>query len=278
MKDLRFGKQCCTLTPTKLVFFTFFLLLTRASFGQGTRPVSSNLDLLLDGPFVVCEANDGVSLLVFTPDPKVGTTQHEDAGLATDLLDYRFDKNVPKYELKKDQNLHSGNMQVYNPANLNTIQFTVAACPVSHYKWVLKIPKPDEIYYSTPESIFLEPLDQCIAPAQGEKSKQYSTKFVLRYLGVDPSQDFAVSDGKNDTALKVLWIGSEALMVFEMPPIGEHQDHDKETYAQMAKIAGAKSCIWVDPTQVSHIWPKNHDNRNGHTDCHAPLIYLTGAK
>jgi hypothetical protein len=76
----------------------------------------------------------------------------------------------------------------------------------------------------------------------------------------------------------VLEMGGVATMVFQMPPIGPHPDHDRMAYSDMARIADVNSCIYVPEKQPSHIgsWPA--ENRNGHTDCHAPLIYLDATK
>jgi len=232
--------------------------------GQNRSHASkANFDLVLQGPFVVCEAADNTSLLISAPDPKGKMTEHEDAALLTDFLDYRFTKEVQDYELTGD--LHSGNMTIVNPQKIKRVEFKGPCPPSTRYHWSLKVPKPDEIYLTWPQSIRVGPSGQC----KDAIPEVYSTRFVLRYRGVDVSKGFQVSHGTDTTKLQVMQIGSEGTMVFEMPPIGEHPDHDKEAYDAMAEIAGVKSCIYV---------PANRNNENGHTDCHAPLIYLYNGK
>jgi len=273
MKGLSIWARRRTIALGQMTLFALLALGTREAPGQGNVPATKgNLDLALQGPFVVCEADD-TSLFIFAPNPK-GATEHQDAGLLTDFVDFRMQEGTTDYELKGD--LHAGSMQIINPENMSRSEFA-KGCPTTGYFWRLKVPKPDEIYYTWPESLVIEHNDRCEG-APTRPAQSYATRFVLRYRGVDVAQGFQVSDGKNATDLKVLKIGREVSMVFQMPPIGEHPDHDKDTYAEMAKMAGVKSCIYIPTEQPSHLWPPGQILRNGHTDCHAPLIYLAATK
>jgi len=273
MKDVWFGRQGRATRFGQVMAVGLLVLCMKATFSQENLSASKgSLVLAVQGPFVVCEA-DQTSLFIFAPNPK-GATEHQDAGLLTDFVDFRMQEGTTDYELKGD--LHAGNMQVINPESIHRSEFAVE-CPTTGYYWRLKVPKPDEIYYTWPESLVIEPSDKCEGPPT-RPAQVYATRFVLRYRGVDTSQGFQVTDGKNSTGLKVLRIGREVSIVFQMPPIGEHPDHDKETYAEMAKMAGVKSCIYIPTEQPSHLWPKGQILRNGHTDCHAPLIFLAATK
>lgn len=254
----------------QIILLCCMVLCTRFTLGQSSSATSlGNFDLALQGPFVVCEA-DNQSLLIFTIDPTDKKNPHEDAGFLTDFLDFRLTEGTPNYELKGD--LHPGKMTVVNPQKMQRSEFT-SDCPSMGYYWSMKVPRPDEIYYTWPESVQLGQ-KQCDASTA---SATYTTRLVLRYLQVDLSKGFQVTDGKISTQLDVLQIGSDATMVFQMPPIGEHKDHDKDAYASMASIANVNSCIYTpDHHQPSML--RNRDDRNGHTDCHAPLIYLLATK
>lgn len=275
MKSDSARKRHAVILCGQVILFIFMVLCTRITFGQD----KGNLDLALQGPFVVCEAADNQSLLIYTIDPTVKTNPHEDAGFLTDFLDFRLTEGTKDYELKGD--FHPGMMTVVNPQKIQTAEFT-SSCPAKGYYWSLKVPRPDEIYYTWPESVQLGP-NQCTI---NTPSGTYSTRFVLRYLGVDLSKGFQVTDGTNSTQLNVLQIGSEAAMIFQMPPVGVHKDHDKDAYAAMATIAGVDSCIYTPSSDTSSDQAHSHsmpiksmpNNRNGHTDCHAPLIYLSAAK
>jgi hypothetical protein len=255
----------------QVALFISIVLCRGTIYGQDSSAhAKANFDLAIEGPFVVCEAADNQSLLIFTIDPTVKTNPHEDAGLLTDFLDFRLTEGTPNYELKGD--LHPGKMTVVNSQKMKRAEFT-GSCPTTGYYWSLKVPRPDEVYFTWPESVQLGPSNQCASAAFAT----YSTRLVLRYRRVDVSKGFQVTDGTNSTPLNVLQIGSDATMVFQMHPIGEHKDHDKDAYAAMATIAGVDSCIYTpDHHQPSML--RSTNNRNGHTDCHAPLIYLAGAK
>jgi hypothetical protein len=270
--------EVATFCGQVLLLISIFVY-TGMAFGQNSATNrKGNLDLALQGPFVVCEADDNQSLMIYTIDPTDIKNPHEDAGFLTDFLDFRLTEGTKDYELRGD--LQPGTMTTMNPQGINRAEFT-SSCPNMGYYWSLKVPRPDEIYYTWPESIQLGSAKHCDATTV---SATYSTRFVLRYRGVDLSKGFQVWDGKTSTQLNVLQIGSDATMIFQMPPIGVHPDHDKNAYTAMATIANVDSCMYTPTSNQpadkphSHSMPTMTNNRNGHTDCHAPLIYLSAAK
>src|SRR6266853_5212593 len=123
-----------------LVLFLGGIFLHRQATASSSPPSTlANFQLVLQGPFVVCEESAANDLLILVPDPKGVANQHADPGLSTALFDLKFTKGV-NYEVKY---LHTGNMKLAN-SDAELVQFP-GTCPQDGYYVSVKVPKPDEI-------------------------------------------------------------------------------------------------------------------------------------
>lgn len=250
------------------------VFLGACSFAQQSKPA---FQLVLNGPFVVCEESDGAHVRILVPDLSSLIPPHTVPHFTTAMKEYEF-ADAGEYEIRY---LRSGRMTLQAVTNsLAQIVQRQGTCPTQGYFVSLRLSKPDEIWPLLPFEAVVG--DDCYS---GKRAK-WSTQLILRYTAVNLSE-VKFWDGKEEKDPELVSIGGEATMEFAVRPVGDDPGHDPSAYAAMAKMINIRSCVHnlttssMAPQQKRTVGEKDLKNPSkgfvpysGHYDCHAPLILL----
>jgi hypothetical protein len=232
--------------------------------------------LVLQGPFVICEKGSD-DLLILVPDPTLLQDLHYYPHFYTALWEHEFtDVTTKDFELK---NLPLAKKTTFANNDAEVVQYP-GTCPKGRYYMSLKVPRPLEIWRLWPVSA-REGKD-----CKHAKPRNLSTEIVLRYDSVDLGT-IKFWDG-TDHDVGLIAVGTEAMMTFEMNPVGDNANHDSYAFDSMAKMASVDTCVSdillqshaqsMKPELGSDAATKKLQEKllmfNTHQNCHAPIMLL----
>jgi hypothetical protein len=116
------------------------ILLGTCSFARQSKAA---FQLVLNGPFVVCEESDGAHVRILVPDLSSLSPPHTAPHFTTAMKEYEF-ADGGDYEIR---HLNSGRMRLQPVTNpLPQLVQRQGTCPTQGYFLSLRLSKPDEIW------------------------------------------------------------------------------------------------------------------------------------
>ncbi len=228
----------------------------------------SQLHILLEGPFAICDDNDSVCILV--PDL---LDSHYKPGLVASNNEAELENGVwaLTFGSATTKKAKTGVRVPLKGKPIDQVPCTRTSNSEAYA--VLVVPRPDYIYGTMPTSASVGP-----HTLPGEPNPpypdQYSTRATLVYNSVDLST-LAIDNVDFNPGQKpdVADIGGVGLLVFEMLPIGVADDnHARMAYRSMARLIGVNRFMYPPPPANSmHLLHAKYD------DCRAAVMVVTPA-
>jgi hypothetical protein len=288
----------------RFAFWTLLVISLSALAAGNAEAQTINVQLILEGPFAVCENAANKQLTIYVPNLE-GT--HYVAGFSAGLdelvpgngSDYPTYPDGPDYLLNMTRSPNPTTLMVLKPADPNVHFYSENTSCVPNAaleSFSVTVPDPDEIWALNPaaDQFFVyehqapvpkrrvDPI--AVGPsACHHHSCNYATKIVLRYNNVVPGsicfQDPKDAENPCSTTSNGAWrpnqnaaIGGEfeIELTAEPQPAQDYQSHAMAAFRQASNLTGA-------PRDLRY--PQHPLNPPAHVVCQSPPLFFcqTGA-
>jgi hypothetical protein len=223
--------------------------------------MSTDLHLLLAGPFVLCDDKDCFRILI--PDLM---NAHYKPGFTATHNSAELDNGVWKINPGKTQ---AGELE---PKGVSLDNFCCSRPSNSRAYAVLELPRPDSLFGIYPTHVKIGSGSKSISRKEG-----FATRAVLVYKSVDLTKVATTPNLKwnpeGGDKPDVDAIGSVGLLVFDMRPIAVPTDdeHDRMAYRNMARMVGVDRYMSAPPHGIKI-------ERGKYNDCGAALMLVSPEK
>jgi hypothetical protein len=276
------------------------------AFGGEARGQTVNLDLLIDGPFGVCENSTNRTLTIYipnlggtavTPNPSY---KHFIPGLSTDWSNLPLGNGsaYPSYSSSSTYTLitgeQAGSMKV-KPSGSTTVALyhekyngTCANFDQTIASVSLNVPDPDEVWPLETDQVFSYVTDSKTGSFTGPSQCRtvngcrHASKVVLRYLDVD------LGNVKISNSSGCIWcpasstvMGSEYTLTLDVLPdpsvnsLFSNEQQAEDSFARASALFNKLLSVQPALKVVTNINVTEHFPFNAvtHAACHVPLIF-----